>query len=139
MNMLIRLKTSPQSLILPETDYYRLFSAIDYEKRKGKISRRRLNHIRKLLRNVNLYPIRLLPADVVTINSEFELVGQCRKVWRVKLVNSPDANNNQRQISVFSRLGMSLLGRQTGHTIIAQKLRIGKIMYQPEAFNHFHL
>ena len=69
MNYLTQLMSPKQSLVLSEKDYYRLHSAIDHEKRMGKMSRKRLNRIRNLLRNTNFYPIRLFPEDVITMNS----------------------------------------------------------------------
>ena len=140
MNYLTKPMTSKQSLILSETDYYRLYSTIDHEKRMGKMSRKRLNQFRNLLRNVSFYPTRLFPEDVITMNSVVELrIVANGSVWIVRLAYPHEANKEQLRVSVFSILGMNLLGRRTGESVRSGRLRIGKILYQPEGFNHFHL
>jgi len=139
MNYLSQPKHTRQSLIVSETDYYRLCSVINHEKRLGNISRKRLNRIRKLLRDVCFYPILLFPADIVTMNSVVELIVPNGPVWIVRLVYPHETKKDHRRISVFSSLGMNLLGRQTGQPIRLGRMRIGSILYQPETFNHFHL
>lgn len=135
MKYLNKPKVIKNPLILSEIDYYRLLSTIQYEKQRGKISSQRLNRLRHRLKDINLYPIRWFPVDVVSMNSVFELTvsGAARYVCR--LVYPEEANFKQRQISVFSSLGMRILGRRTGDTLRSGKLRIGKILYQPELYD----
>lgn len=61
------------------------------------------------------------------------------------LVYPPEADISEGRISVLSPLGMALLGESMGHTIEfhapagARKLKIEKVLYQPEAKGDFHL
>ena len=139
MNFLTQSKPRKQSLILSEKDYYRLHLAIDHEKRKGRMSRKRLRRIRNVLRHVNFYPIRLFPQDVVTMNSVLELTGKDGAIWVVRLAYPHEAAKEQRCVSVFSGLGMKLLGRHTGEAVRTDRMWVGKILFQPESLNLFHL
>lgn len=132
-------KTMKRSLVLPEADYYRLHTAIDHENQLGHISKHRLTKMRDLLRHVHLYPIRWFPVDVVSMNSVFELISSKGSVFILRLVYPHDANANENKISVISSLGMRVLGRRTGESLRCDRMHIGKILYQPEICNHFHL
>ncbi len=128
-----------QRLILSEEDYIRLYLEMDHEYRMGKMSRKRLHKIRDLLRDVTIYPVSWFPDDIITMNSSIELAEKDGSARIVYLVYPREANKEQRQVSVFSSLGMRLLGQRTGQTIKSGRMRIAKILYQPETLYHLHL
>lgn len=119
----------------------RLLSALDH---------RRLSHLpgqalQDLLDAAELLPSRQLPADVVTMNSEVEVLGpQPGQRQRLTLCYPADARPELGRISVLSPVGLSLLGRavgeqvswQAGHGAIGS-LVIQALPYQPEASGDF--
>jgi regulator of nucleoside diphosphate kinase len=94
---------------------------------------------------------KMLPQDkisdnVVTMNSRVLLkeVSQNRQA-QVTIAYPKDANRLQGKISVFSSVGLALLGRQLGDKV-SWKVPTGgghfeiiKVIYQPEAVGHYHL
>lgn len=97
-----------------------------------------------LLDGADLLPSPQLPADVVSMNSEVELLdpqrGQAR---RLTLCYPGDAHPEQGRISVLSPVGLSLLGRPVGAEIAwagpggGGRLQIQALLYQPEARGDF--
>ena len=67
------------------------------------------------------------------------------KVETYTLVYPDDADINAKRLSIFAPLGAALLGSRTGEVVSfevpagTRRLRIERILYQPEAAGHFHL
>ncbi len=87
-----------------------------------------------------------VPPDVVTMNSSFLLreVGG-KELTRYTLVFPEKGLSGDSQISVLSPMGCSLLGSRIHDEVInlvpagIQKLKVEKIVYQPEAAGDYHL
>ena len=101
--------------------------------------------LRDLLDAAELLPSRQLPADVVSMNSEVEVLGpQPGQQQRLTLCYPAEARPELGRISVLSPVGLSLLGRavgeqvswQAGHGIVGSLL-IQALPYQPEASGDF--
>lgn len=84
--------------------------------------------------------------NVVTMNSRVLLkeLNQSREA-EVTIAYPQDADGRDGRISVFSPIGLALLGRQVGDQVswtvpsgIGQ-FEIIKIIFQPEALGHYHL
>jgi len=82
--------------------------------------------------------------DVVTMNSR-ALLHVNDEAMEIALVYPEEADDRSGKLSVFSGIGTAILGyregdvfnwRMPGHTC---RIRIGKVLYQPEAAGHFHL
>jgi regulator of nucleoside diphosphate kinase len=84
--------------------------------------------------------------NVITMNSRVLLreISQGREA-EVTITYPQDADGRSGKISVFSPIGLALLGRQVGDKV-SWKVPTGvghfevvKILYQPEAVGHYHL
>lgn len=135
---LLRVLGDRKELLVSESDYYRLLKILGEEHRRGGIHRKQSARLRYLLRRADLYPVRRIPNDMITMNSRFVLSSRRGNRFALSLVYPKDADKSKGKISVVSRLGMSLLGKREGETI-ADSLRVGVIVYQPESRDDFHL
>jgi regulator of nucleoside diphosphate kinase len=125
-------------ILLSENDYYRLLAMLTAERKKGITKRSQRARLRYLLRKIDLRPIKLVPRDVITMNSRFFVSSKQGAVFELRLVYPDAANKSEGRISILSWLGMCLLGKRKGDRI-GNRLVVGEIFYQPEASNHFHL
>lgn len=87
---------------------------------------------------------RQVPQDVVTMNSRALLQVDDEEV-EVALVYPEDADGGPGKLSVCSGIGTAILGYKEGDafdwrvTHRTRRIRIGKLLYQPEAAGDFHL
>ncbi len=87
-----------------------------------------------------------IPGNVVTMNSKitFQLL-DTKDEMTCQLVFPEDADFEKGRISVLAPIGTALLGYRVGDIIEWQipagttKVKIKKILYQPEAAGHFNL
>lgn len=101
--------------------------------------------LKDLLDAAELLPSHRLPADVVSMNSEIEVLGpQPGQQQRLTLCYPAEARPEQGRISVLSPVGLSLLGRTVGERVrwqaghgVSGHLLIQALPYQPEANGHF--
>ncbi len=124
------------------------------ERLLSELDHRRLNRLpeasahaalQDLLDGAELLPSRQLPADVVSMNSEIEVLGpQPGQQQRLTLCYPAEARPEQGRISVLSPVGLSLLGRSVGERVRWQAghgasgdLLIQALRYQPEASGDF--
>ena len=87
---------------------------------------------------------RQVAEDVVTMNSKALLQVDDEEV-EVALVYPEDADERAGKLSVCSGIGTAILGYKEGDAFNwrtsnrTRHIRIGKVLYQPEAAGHFHL
>jgi regulator of nucleoside diphosphate kinase len=87
---------------------------------------------------------RQVPQDVVTMNS-VALLHLDEEEVEAALVYPEDADGSARKLSVCSSIGTAILGCKEGDTFDARmtdrtcRIRIAKVLYQPEAAGDFHL
>ena len=87
---------------------------------------------------------RLVPEDIVTMNSR-TLLQVDDEEREVALVYPEDADDHAGKLSVFSGIGTAILGYRQGDAFNWRmphrtcRIRIGKVLYQPEAAGHYHL
>jgi regulator of nucleoside diphosphate kinase len=86
----------------------------------------------------------LLPADIVSMNSEVEVLDPASgRQRRLTLCYPAEARPDAGLISVLSPVGLSLLGRAVGMRVLwrgpdgATPLQISALHYQPEASGDF--
>lgn len=102
--------------------------------------------LRDLLDNADLLPSPQLPGDVVSMNSEVEVLDAANgRLQRLTLCYPAEADAEHGRISVLSPVGLSLLGRAVGSQARWQAalgavgaLHIRALRYQPEACGDFH-
>jgi len=87
-----------------------------------------------------------VPPDVVTMNSEVLVRDiDTGKEMTYRLVFPGDADIEQGKISILAPVGTALIGFRTGDTVVwkvpsgARRLRIERVIYQPEAAGDYHL
>lgn len=125
-------------LPIAESDYFRLIKTLRQEHVRGGVHRKLCARLRYLLSRADHLPLRLVPDDMITMNTRFLLFSRSGKRFVLTLVYPEDADKTKGNISVISHLGISLLGRRAGERI-AESLRVGAVVYQPESRNDFHL
>ena len=87
-----------------------------------------------------------VPKSVVTMHSKVSVRdGDTGEVETYTLVFPGDADMNEGKLSVLAPLGAALLGTRTGHTVEfaapggIRRLKVEKVLYQPEAAGDLHL
>lgn len=125
-------------ICITESDQARLQDLIEYEKGAFAVD---LEH--EIERACVLASERIA-ADVVTMNSRV-LLRLDDEPMEISLVYPPDADEHSGRLSILSDLGAAILGYQEGSLIewvIAdrtRRVRIDRLIYQPEAAGDFHL
>jgi len=87
-----------------------------------------------------------VPSDVITMNSEVVISDlDTGKEMTYRLVFPGDADIEQGKISILAPIGTALIGFRTGDIVKwkvparTRRLRIERVVYQPEAAGDFHL
>jgi len=87
-----------------------------------------------------------VPSDVITMNSEVVISDlDTGKEMTYRLVFPGDADIEQGKISILAPIGTALIGFRTGDVVKwkvpagTRRLRIERVVYQPEAAGDFHL
>jgi len=125
-------------IYITEIDKARLKSLIELEQGPAVVE---LEH--EIERAIVVEP-RHVARDVVTMNSR-ALLHLDDEATEVALVYPEDADDSAGKLSVCSDFGAAILGYQEGDAIdwrIAdqtRRIRIEKVLYQPEAAGHYHL
>jgi regulator of nucleoside diphosphate kinase len=102
--------------------------------------------LRDELSRANVVAPEDIPADVVTMNSTVHIVDmKTREEEIYTLVYPSEADINESKISVLAPIGTAMLGCKAGDVFTwsvpqgERKLRIKKVIYQPEASGDYHL
>jgi len=127
-----------KSFIISEYDYYRLLKVLRNEKKSGRVKQTRLAKFAKLLNRMDGWPIRLVPHDIITMNSRFVVLTKGGRKYNLQLVYPDVADKSMGWISILSWTGMCFIGKKKGD-VIRNSLSIHEILYQPEARDDFHL
>jgi regulator of nucleoside diphosphate kinase len=87
-----------------------------------------------------------VPPDVVTVNSKVELLDLDKNEKMIFVLVFPnEADINQGKISILAPVGTAILGYRVGDKVIRRvpagqrRIKIQKILYQPEASGDYHL
>jgi len=134
------------TLIINKLDYQRLKMWADRAKSEFLFSNL---HFEKLLRSAGeatLLEPEQIPADVVTMNSRISLhYLRNNETKEIQLVYPEKADITRNRISIFAPIATTLLGCRQGTLATLKtpngtvKVRIDKILYQPEAAGDFTL
>jgi regulator of nucleoside diphosphate kinase len=134
---------SDRTICISEYDLERLQKLIDHANPQG----RDLDHLQELEqeleRGVVLAP-QEIPNDVITMNTKVLLKNlDTGETLEYQLVFPHNANIEERRISILAPIGTALLGYRVGDIIEwkvpagMKRLKVEKILYQPEAAGHF--
>jgi regulator of nucleoside diphosphate kinase len=132
--------------IVTEADTRRLRSLTRRLKAGGWTRRDHIAALDRCLSTAKVVHPREIPRNVVTLNSRVRLrdvVSGHRS--ELTLVDPFDATTTGDRVSVAGPWGTALLGKHVGQIINwklgskKRRLRIERVVYQPEAAGHFHL
>lgn len=132
-------------IIITAHDYTKLCEMLSMVREQKTIELKNIEVLGSEIKRARKVDPRTIVSDVVTMNSEIEVVDMdTNKPMRITLVYPEMANIRESRVSVLSPLGSALLGYKTGDTITfevpkgTKKIRIDKIIYQPEASGNYN-
>jgi len=134
----------PESIIITEMDLYRLDSLIE----NGDLrSEKELHDLHAEIERAVVLDFPEIPSDVVTMNSTVRYVDlESQKENEVTIVYPSQSDSKHSRISVMAPIGTALLGLREGQEIDwmfpdgrRKKLKVLKIVYQPENNGDLHL
>jgi regulator of nucleoside diphosphate kinase len=138
-------KAEERSIYITEFDLTRLEELLDKIDTEGSRDSRHLQELEDELLRAEVVEPQQIPADVVTMNSRVALKDLATGEEMVyELVFPSDARLEENRISILAPVGTALLGYRAGDTITwkvpggTRKIKITKILYQPEAAGDFH-
>ena len=105
-----------------------------------------LSELASELRRAKIVVSKEIPPDVVTMNSRVKLRDiDTNEEMKFTLVFPGNSNIDEGKISIIAPIGTAILGYSAGDTIEwhvpagKRRIRIEKILYQPEAAGDYHL
>ena len=134
--------TMNRTIYITQPDMNRLRSLID----SMKSSREDLKTLSAELEQANVVSPADIPADVITMNSKAQVRDlDDNELMTYTLVFPGKANVDEGMISVLAPIGTAMLGHRVGdefewHVPAGSiRLRVEKVLYQPEASGHYNL
>lgn len=133
-------------IVITEFDLERLEALLEKADRRSSRESRNLDELEGELLKAEVVPSAGIPPDVITMNTRVclqDLESSEEVVYT--LVFPADADLESGKISVLAPVGTALIGYRTGDRITwpvpggTKKLKVKKILYQPEASGDFHL
>jgi regulator of nucleoside diphosphate kinase len=134
------------NIYITEPDYNRLSALIEKTREGNGVDRQYLNKLEAELDCAEIVDSKDIPANVITMRSTVrlkDLVSGEENTY--SLVFPTEADFSQGKISVLAPIGTAILGYKSGDTIEwtvpsgLRRLKVDKIVYQPEAAGHFDL
>lgn len=132
--------------IICKLDYFRLQERVLLGEADPAISGRLLHSLRRKLEQATLLDSSEIPANVATMNSVLKIrYLESGKELKLRLVYPEQADIRQNQVSILAPLAMALLGSRENDVVMLAlpsrvvKIRIDRILYQPEAAGDFSL
>ena len=134
------------NIYITEPDYNRLSALIEKTREGNGVDRHYLNKLEAELDRAEIVDAKDIPANVITMRSTVrlkDLVSGEENTY--SLVFPTEADFSQGKISVLAPIGTAILGYKSGDTIEwtvpsgLRRLKVDKIVYQPEAAGHFEL
>lgn len=141
-------KTEERSIYITSFDMLRLEELLEvaYDFSATKRDNKHLDELTKELFRAEVVDAKNIPSNVITMNSKVRLIDMESNEDKIyTLVFPSEANIDENKISILAPIGTAMLGYHVGDTIKwqvpagAKKLKVKKIIYQPEAAGDFHL
>ena len=134
--------TMNRTIYITQPDMKRLRSLID----SMKSSREDIKTLSAELEQAKVVAPADIPADVITMNSKAQVRDlDDNELMTYTLVFPGKANVDEGMISVLAPIGTAMLGHRVGDEFEwhvpagAIRLRVEKVLYQPEASGHYNL
>jgi len=135
-----------KTIYITDNDMVRLEGLLEVAGENPTRDNKHLEELSRELMKAEIVESRDIPPNVITMNSEVlfqDLDSGDSKTY--KLVFPREANVDQNRISILAPVGTAMLGCRVGQTIKwnapagERKMKIVKILYQPEAAGDYHL
>jgi regulator of nucleoside diphosphate kinase len=131
-------------MLVTVNDYRRLIDQMEYPSMKVKMPRI-VERLYDALMTAKMLPPQNISSSVVTMNSRVLLrdLSSGREA-EITVTYPKDADNLERKVSVFSEIGIALLGQQAGDTVSWKvpdgkgQFEIVRVTYQPEAVGDYY-
>ena len=134
-----------KKMVITINDYQRLMGLMEFASLKTKMPDLATRLYKELVKAETI-PQERIPANVITMNSRVFLRDVSGEREAELTITYPqDADNKKRKVSVFSSIGISLLGKQVGDVVSWKTpkgngwFEIVKVTYQPEAVGDYSL
>jgi regulator of nucleoside diphosphate kinase len=132
-------------MVVTDLDFEKLLNSIEASKNyKGRLPETHSALYERLQSAIKTFP-QNVPADVVTMNSFVKVNWINTGITRtVNLVFPEYKKAGEGKISVFSSLGVVLLGRRKGSEVVYRirnnefRIKIMDVVFQPEANGHYY-
>jgi len=129
-----------EKIYITQNDYAKLKKLINEKTPQDEYDRILLVELEK----AKIVAAEKIPSDVITINSQVEFIDlNSNNKLTYFIVFPAEADIKQNKISILSPIGCALLGYKIGDTIELttpggqKKLKVEKILHQPEAEGNF--
>ena len=133
-------------IIMNSLDYTRIMKSIDDAKSKKTIKADEAEKLINELNSAKIVDPQDVPVDIVTMNSIVKVSFlNTKKEVQFQIVYPDQANFRENKISIFSPVATALIGYKESDEIEwmvpsgMTKIRIDKIIYQPEAAGDYTL
>ncbi len=132
-------------MVITINDYQRLIGMMEFTPLKMKMPKI-VSRLYEEIMTAKILPQEDISRHVITMNSRVLLkdISNDREA-ELTITYPDDANSRERKVSVFSLIGIALLGKQSGD-VVSWKTPIGigrfeilKVTYQPESVGHYSL
>jgi regulator of nucleoside diphosphate kinase len=137
---------SHRTIYITEYDMKRLTKLIEDSQDSDPQDKGYLTELQEELDRAKIVASSGIPKDVITMNSQVCLIDQHTQKEEILILVFPqEANISQGKISVLAPIGTAMLGYRVGEVFRwkvpagERKLKVKKILYQPEAAGDYHL
>ena len=132
-------------MFITVNDYQRITGLIEFAALQNK-NREIADRLLKELKYAKTFPQDKISDNIVTMNSRVKLreISSGREV-EITITYPQDADSKDQKISVFSPIGVALLGSREGDITSWRvpggigRFKVEKVIYQPEAEGHYYL
>jgi regulator of nucleoside diphosphate kinase len=132
-------------MVITINDYQRLLGLMELTSLRMKMPRI-ITQLYEDIMKAKLLPQENISNNVITMNSRVLLKDvSSEREAELTITYPQDADNLERKVSVFSTIGIELLGKQSGGIVSwttpngVGYFEILKVTYQPEAVGHYSL
>lgn len=139
-------KRNSKKIYITDHDMNRLEELLEVASAVNIRDNKHLEELAKELEKAEVVESTAIPANVITMNSVVLLKDlETGEERRFTLVFPRQANIEQNKVSILAPVGTAMIGCRIGHVIVwnapagQRKMRVEKILYQPEAAGDYHL
>jgi len=135
-----------RTIYITSSDMLKLENLIEGRREGTPKDKKHLAELENELGRAAIVDSKAIPPDVITMNSRVQMKDlDTREEITYTLVFPSDANIKENKISVLAPIGTAMIGYKKGDVIEwtvpsgHRRLKVIKILYQPEAAGDYHL